>query len=30
MQNAIEIRDLKKTYKSSGKSPEKIALQGVD
>lgn len=30
MQNAIEIKDLKKTYKSSGKSPEKTALHGVD
>lgn len=30
MQNAIEIKDLKKTYKASGKSPEKIALHGVD
>ena len=30
MQNAIEIKELKKIYKSSGKSPEKIALHGVD
>lgn len=27
--NAIEIRDLKKTYATSGKSPEKVALKGV-
>ncbi len=27
--NAIEIRDLKKTYTASGKSPEKVALKGV-
>jgi ABC-2 type transport system ATP-binding protein len=30
MQNAIEIKDLRKTYKASGKSSEKIALHGVD
>lgn len=30
MQNAIEIKDLKKIYKASGKSAEKIALHGVD
>jgi len=30
MQNAIEIKDLRKTYKASGKSPEKIALYGID
>ncbi|MCD8519987.1 MAG: ABC transporter ATP-binding protein [Alphaproteobacteria bacterium] len=30
MQNAIEIRGLKKTYAASAKSPEKTALHGVD
>lgn len=29
-QNAIEIKALTKTYKASGKSPEKTALHGVD
>ncbi len=29
MNNAIEIRDLKKTYPAQGKSPEKVALKGV-
>jgi ABC-2 type transport system ATP-binding protein len=28
-QNAIEIRNLNKTYKASGKSPEKLALKDV-
>jgi len=28
--NAIEIRNLKKTYAADGKSPEKTALKGVD
>jgi len=28
--NAIEIRGLEKTYKPSGKAPEKVALTGVD
>lgn len=27
---AIEIKDLKKVYKASGRSPEKVALHGVD
>lgn len=27
---AIEIKDLKKTYKASGKAPEKHALKGID
>ncbi len=30
MKNAIEIRDLKKTYKKSKRSPAKVALKGVD
>lgn len=30
MKNAIEIRGLRKTYKSDGKSPEKVALHGID
>lgn len=29
MQNAIEIADLNKTYRESGKAPEKIALKNV-
>ncbi len=30
MKNAIEIKGLQKTYASDGKSPEKIALHGID
>jgi ABC-2 type transport system ATP-binding protein len=30
MQNAIEIKGLKKTYAASAKSPEKTALHGID
>jgi ABC-2 type transport system ATP-binding protein len=30
MKNAIEIRNLKKTYAADGKSPEKVALHGID
>ena len=29
-ENAIEIQNLEKTYAASGKSPEKVALKGVD
>ena len=30
MKNAIEIKNLQKTYAADGKSPEKIALHGID
>ena len=30
MNNAIEIKGLRKTYAADGKSPEKIALHGID
>ena len=30
MQNAIEIKNLNKTYKASGKSPEKNALKDIN
>ncbi len=30
MKNAIEIKNLNKTYASDGKSPEKVALHGID
>lgn len=30
MKNAIEIKGLKKVYKADGKSPEKVALHGID
>lgn len=30
MENAIEIKGLKKTYAADGKAPEKVALHGVD
>ena len=30
MKNAIELRNLQKTYAASGKSAEKIALKGID
>ncbi len=30
MTNAIDIKNLRKTYKASGKSPEKVALHGID
>ncbi|MAZ76612.1 MAG: multidrug ABC transporter ATP-binding protein [Micavibrio sp.] len=30
MQNAIEIKNLNKTYKASGKSPEKVALKDIN
>ncbi len=29
-ENAIQIRNLQKTYKAAGRSPEKVALKGVD
>ena len=30
MKNAIEIKNLRKTYAADGKSPEKVALHGID
>ncbi len=30
MKNAIEIKGLRKTYAADGKSPEKVALHGID
>ena len=30
MKNAIEIKNLNKTYKAAGKSPEKVALKNIN